>query len=182
MAYEPRAEERCRLDVRIGVREGEAEALVRDRELGEAAVDLVAGEARPVAQVLAAGEAERAYAAGPAEPRYAHAGAHLEPIHPRALPQDDPDNLVTQDQGELGVRELPIEHVKVRPADGARAHTEEDLIVAWFRRRELGEGQWSASPREHHGLHEPLSRDRTGRRSLKGSCRCSTLFPRRRCT
>ena len=65
VAYEAGAEERRRLGVRVALRDREAEALVGDGELGVAAVDVVAGEARVVAQVLAAGAA---VAAAPARP------------------------------------------------------------------------------------------------------------------
>ena len=65
---QPGAEERRRLRVREAVREREAESLVGDRLLGEAAVDVVAGEPRPVTEVLAAARAVTATAARPGEP------------------------------------------------------------------------------------------------------------------
>ena len=73
VADEPRAQQRRGLEVRVAVGDREAEALVGDRVLGEAAVEVAAGEARAVAQVLAARAAVAARAAGPAQPRHADA-------------------------------------------------------------------------------------------------------------
>src|SRR3989442_423946 len=72
VADQPGAEQRRRLRVRVLLRDREAEALVGDGQLGVAAVDVVPGEARVVAQVLAPGSAVAAVAVGPAEPGHAH--------------------------------------------------------------------------------------------------------------
>ena len=53
VADQPGAEQRRRLLVRVARGDREAEALVGDRQLGVAAVDVVAGEAGAVAEVLA---------------------------------------------------------------------------------------------------------------------------------
>ena len=71
IADQPGAEQRRRLLVGIAGRQREAEALVGDRQLGVAAVDVVAGEAGAVAEVLAARAAVAALAAGPAQPGHA---------------------------------------------------------------------------------------------------------------
>ena len=68
VADQPGAEQRRRLRVRIAVGDRQAEALVGDGQLGVAAVDVVAGEAGVVAEVLAAAAAVAALAVGPAEP------------------------------------------------------------------------------------------------------------------
>ena len=73
VADQPGAQQRRGLEVRVAVGDREAEARVGDRVLGEAAVEVAAGEARAVAQVLAAGAAVAARAAGPAQPRHADA-------------------------------------------------------------------------------------------------------------
>src|SRR5205085_4547202 len=75
VADQPGAEERRGLDVRVSLRDREAEARVGDRVLGVAAVEVVAGEARSVAEVLPAAQAVAALAARPAEPRDADAPA-----------------------------------------------------------------------------------------------------------
>ncbi len=69
VADEPRAEQRRSLLVRIAGGNREAVALVGDGELRVAAVEVVAGEAGAVAEVLAPCEAEPALAARPPEPR-----------------------------------------------------------------------------------------------------------------
>ena len=65
-------------------REREAEALVGDRELRVAAVDVVAGELRVRAQVLAPRAAVATLAVGPREPGHADARAGREPLGARA--------------------------------------------------------------------------------------------------
>ena len=69
VADQPRAEQRRRLEVRVAAGERQAVALVGDRELGVATVELIAGEARALAEVLAPAAAVATLAAGPAEPR-----------------------------------------------------------------------------------------------------------------
>src|SRR5204863_9379724 len=77
VADQPGAEERRRVLVAVLLRDREAVALVRDRELGVAAVELVAREACAVAEVLASGRAVATVAVRPAEPRHAEAAALL---------------------------------------------------------------------------------------------------------
>jgi hypothetical protein len=43
------------------------------------------------------------------------------------VPDDDADDLVTQDERQLRLLELAIHDVQVRPAHAARAHVEQDL-------------------------------------------------------
>src|SRR5205085_5173972 len=69
------AEERRRLLVGVALRDRKAEALVGDGVLRVAAVEVVAGEARGVAEVLAPARAVAAGAVRPAEPRDADATA-----------------------------------------------------------------------------------------------------------
>ena len=87
MADQPGAEQRRGLPIGVAVGEGEAEARVGDGVLREAAVDVAAGEARALAQVLAPGAAERALAARPAQPRHADAPP---------VAGDGPDDLVAE--------------------------------------------------------------------------------------
>src|SRR4051812_43370326 len=69
-----------RLDVAPAGVDRKAIALVGDGQLGIAAVDLIAGESRAVAQILAAAAAVSADAACPAEPRHADPVADPETV------------------------------------------------------------------------------------------------------
>src|SRR5205823_6081720 len=95
-----------------------AEALVGDRVLGVATVEVVAGEAGPVAEVLASAQAVAALAAGPAEPRDAD---------PPAARLVDPDDLVPGDERELRVGKLAVHDVEVGAADPAGVDADEKL-------------------------------------------------------
>jgi len=64
VADQPGAQQRRRLGVAVAVRERKAKALVRNRVLGVTAVQVVTGEARLLAEILASGAAEFACAAG----------------------------------------------------------------------------------------------------------------------
>ena len=75
VADQPGAEQRRCFGVAVAFRQMEAVARVGDRVRGVAAVDLVAGEARAVAEIFAAVAAIGAGAVGPAEPRHADAVA-----------------------------------------------------------------------------------------------------------
>ena len=68
VADQPGAQQRCDLQVGVALGQREAVALVGDRQLRVAAVDVPPGEARAVTQVLAAAQAVAAAPARPAEP------------------------------------------------------------------------------------------------------------------
>ena len=99
VADQPGAEERGGLDVAVAVGDRQAEALVGDRQLGVAAVEVVAGEAGAVAEVLTAAQAVAARPVRPAEPGHAEPAAVL----------GDADDLVAEDERQLGVGQLPVE-------------------------------------------------------------------------
>src|SRR5439155_20464309 len=88
-----------------------------DGQLRVAAVDLIAGEARPVAEVLAAGAAVAALAARPAEPGNADAIRRLEA---RAARDDAADGLVAGDERQLRLGQLAVGGVQVGAAHAAR--------------------------------------------------------------
>jgi hypothetical protein len=85
-----------------GLGQGEHEARIGDRFLRVAAVDLVAGEARLVAQVFPARAAMEAGAAAPAEPGYADARAGRE-RHAGAGLEHFADDLVARHDGACGI-------------------------------------------------------------------------------
>src|SRR5829696_705741 len=116
VADQARAEERSGLEVRVFLRDREAEAVVCRRVPGVAAVYLVAGEPGVVAKVLPAREAIAAGAVRVAEPGYAHPVPGREPFDACAGLFHRADDLVAGDQGKLRVGELAVHHVEVRPA------------------------------------------------------------------
>jgi len=94
--------------------ENEATAFAHEfggRVLGVAAVDLVAGEKRALAEVLPPGPAVRADAAGPAEPGHADTIPNPEPVRPRPQGDDTADDLVSGDQRALRVGELAVDDI-----------------------------------------------------------------------
>ena len=96
------------MDVIVRLRDRKAERFIRDGELRVTAVNIVAGEARVLAQILAAAAAVAARGVNPTEPRNSHAIADSEAVSARATRPDDADDLVSQDQGKFGPREFAV--------------------------------------------------------------------------
>ena len=137
------AEQRRDLEIGVAVGKREAEALVGDGELRVAAVDVVAGEARSIAQVLAAAPAVAAHAAGPAEPGHADPAAVFRQA----------DDLVTGDERQLRVTELAVDDVEVRSTNTARPNLENQLARAGNGTVDLGEHERRSRGLEHHRSH-----------------------------
>ena len=117
--------------------------LVGDSPFGVAAVDVVAGEAGLVAEVLATRRAVTARAARPAEPGDAEASAVLR----------DPDDLVARDERQLRARELAVDDVEIGPADTTGLHLQQHLTGAGDRAVDPGELERRSRRLKHHGLH-----------------------------
>ena len=143
VADEPGAEERRGLQVVVLLRDREAVALVGHDPLRVAAVEVVAREAGRLAEVLAAREAVAADAVRPAEPRHAETAPVLCPA----------DDLVAEDERELRVRQLAVDHVEVGAADAAGRHAQQDLARLRLRFRNLLESQRLAGRVKHHRAH-----------------------------
>src|SRR5437762_12524608 len=141
---QPRAQERRRLEIRVALRDPEAEALVGERLLGVPSIDVVPGEARAIAQVLAIGSAEGADAARAPQPRHADAVTLPETRGPRTDGGHPADDLVTGDERQLRMRQLAVHHVQVGPADGAGADLQEHLARPGARPRDPGGAQRSS--------------------------------------
>ena len=124
VADQPCAQEWRRLHVRKAVGQREAVALVGDRLLREAAVDVVAGEARLGAEVLPPAQAVVAAAAGPGEPRHSEPLSHGKPL--RALPQRayGPDDLMAEHERHVRSPELAVQDVEIGAAHAAGVHGE----------------------------------------------------------
>ena len=149
-------QERRRLDVAVALVDRKAIALIGDGQLGIAAVDLVAGEAGTVAQILAATAAVLADPAGPAEPRHADPVADLETVDRFPLFDDVADDLVPGHQWQFRVGKLAVDDVQIGPAHRAGPHLNQDLVRPVARRRQLGRGKRTPCGGQHLCPHEPL--------------------------
>ena len=87
---------------------------------GVSAVERVAGEERIFAEVFLVPAAIEALAAGIAQPRHAEAVADAEFLGALACLDDRTDNLVSRNEGELGVGQFAVDDMQVGPADPAR--------------------------------------------------------------
>ncbi len=137
-------EQRRCLHVAVAGIDREAKALIGDGQLGIAAIDLIAGEASPVAQILMTGAAILAYPAGPAEPRHADPVADLEAIDLRALFDDGADDLVAGDQRQLCLGQFAVDDMQIGAAQCAGAYLQQQLSRTGTRRRHIGGGERAA--------------------------------------
>jgi hypothetical protein len=144
VADQPGAQERRGLQVRIAVGQREAEALVRNRVLGVAAVDVAPGEARALTQVLEPSPAVRTLPARPAQPGHAHPAAA---VHARA------DDLMAEDQRQVPGPDVAVAQVQVGPADAAGVHADQDLPGGGPRLRHVGETQRPPGSIQDHRAH-----------------------------
>src|SRR5256885_15331043 len=108
--------------VRIIRRDGESGPLVGDRQLCVAAVGVVADKTSSIAEVLPSACAVAADAVGPTQPRHPDAIPDREPLRSLAVGEHRPDNLMPGYQWQLRFRQLAVENVQVRAADGAGGH------------------------------------------------------------
>jgi len=137
------------------VREREAVALVGRRELGVAAVDLIAGESRRVAEVLLAARAEFAASTARAEPGNPEPRPRCD-RDARAGGDDFSDDLVAGHERRTHRLELAVD-VQIGAADRARAHPEEHLSVRRHRNGPLLQLEWRAGSGEDHRPHSRTS-------------------------
>ena len=150
---EPGAQERRGLDVGNAGREGEAKARIGQGVLGVAAVLPVARESGRVAEVLGAPLAIATGPAGGPEPRHPHAIAQSEPGHQRPEGRDVTDDLMSQDERQLGIGQLPARHVQIGAAHPAGPDAHQDLTGSRLGERDVREGQRRAGGAEDHGAH-----------------------------
>src|SRR6266540_2581232 len=166
VADEAGAEERRGLGIGIAVRDREGVPRVHHGCLREASVEVVPGEARPLAQILAPRAAGAADAARPAEPRDADAVAGREPTGARAECLDPPHHLVPEDERQLGMWQLAVDDVEVGAADAARGDLDPELP-----RSRDGEGKVRLGERRPQGGEDHRAHGRTrtpGARAVKG--------------
>ena len=139
VADQPGAEQRRRLHVGVAVRDREAEALVGDRVLRVAAVEVVAGEARAVAEVLAAraAVAARRRRSSRATARRARSAAARRPLA---------DDLVAGHERQLRVRQLAVDDVQIGAAHAAGVDAHQHLPRPRLGNRQLGENAAAGRP------------------------------------
>src|SRR6476646_3507244 len=137
-------------------------------ELGVTAVNRVTGKARVIAKILSAGSAIRAITIRPAKPRDPYAisececGSGLSAAtvgmlrsfrHFTADFFDSSDNLVTENQWQLGIPQFAIDNVKVSPTNRACANPHQELSPARLRLWHIAQLQWLFRFVENHGAH-----------------------------
>ena len=154
MPDQPGAEQRRRLDIEIFIRQMEDVAMVGERVIGIAAVDMVAGEARRAAEVLAPRPAIVAFPAGPAQPRDADPLALGEALDSFAQCRHDADRLVPRDDGIAHRRQIAVDHMQVGAADPAGMDPDQHLPRPRLRPRPLFQNKALAGPVQNHRAHE----------------------------
>jgi hypothetical protein len=141
VADQPGAQQRRGRDIIEFGRDRETVALVGDGQLGIAAIDLVAGETGPVAQIFAAAAAVLADTAGPAEPWHADPVADREAFGIGSLFHDGADDFVAGHQRQLRVGQFAVEDVQIGAADGTGLDRDQQLPRSGPRLRQLGGGE-----------------------------------------
>src|ERR1700730_5923772 len=128
------AEQRRNIDIVIFGRQTKTKSCVGNGELGVTAIDVVAGEARVVAKILAVRSTINAFAIRPAQPRNPDAVADREIFDALAGLLDAPDNLMSQNQRQLRVGQFAIDNMKIGPANGAGVNPDKQLacLRLWF--------------------------------------------------
>jgi hypothetical protein len=156
IADQPGAQQRSRRDIVEFGRQREAIALVGGGQLGVAAVDLIAGEAGAVAEILSPAAAIIADPAGPAEPRHPHPLADREAVDRRALLDHGADDLVSRDQWQLGMGQFAVDDMKVGAAHRAGLDRDQHLARRRFWRRQLGHCQRPSRRGQHLCPHATI--------------------------
>jgi hypothetical protein len=148
---------------RVGV-EGERDAVGRlgDDVRREAAVAAVAGEHRPVAEVLGAVPAVRAGAARVPEPWHADALADGWCIEAAADAIDDADDLVAGNDRQSRQAKLAVDDVQIGAADRARLDAKTHLAGAGLGVGPPLELERKARLAKHHRAHGGLKRSGAG--------------------
>jgi hypothetical protein len=103
IADQPGTQQWSGLGVAVSAGNTEDVTKVGDRVLGVAAVDLIAGEASPQAEILAPSEAVAAAAAGLPQPRDANPFPWIQAVDALACRDHGADDLVAENEGQLGL-------------------------------------------------------------------------------
>ena len=153
IADQPGAHQRRRLDIAVDRVDRKAIALVGDGQLGITAIDLIPGEPGAVAQILATAAAIFADPAGPAEPRHADPVADREAVDLRPLLDDRTDDLVAEDERQLGIGKLAVDDMQIGAAHRAGAHRNQHLLRPRTRRGQFRRDQRPSRCRQQLRMH-----------------------------
>src|ERR1700688_4170129 len=120
---------------------------------GETAVARISREERTVAEIFHALPAEPADAAGVSEPGDSHAVA--DPVRPDVAADevDAADDFVARNDGIFDAGKLPIDDMKVGPANPARTHRDANFSVAGDGIGALPHLKSHPRSRQHHRAH-----------------------------
>jgi hypothetical protein len=125
---EPCAKKRSCFHITIGRRYAKTVSLVCHGIFGIPAVSRVACEKRMLTEILLASVAVSALSAGIAQPWHADSFSLTECRDLRPDPGNSPNDLVSKDQGQLGISQLAIEDVQVGPADATGTHLDQHVV------------------------------------------------------
>ena len=153
VADQPGAQQRRRLRYRIPGGDRKGVPVVGHGVLGEAAIDVVAGEPGVVAQVLPAAPAIGAGAVRPSQPGHTHPVADRRSGDFRARLVHHSHYLMAHDQRPLVRRKLPIDDMKVGAAHAARQDLHPHLAGARLRDGHIHRPQRSAGVFQEHRAH-----------------------------
>jgi hypothetical protein len=133
------------------------EVFMNHTEVGVSAVDVIAGEAAVVAQVLVAAQAVRAGAIGGKEPGDADTVSFFIGEDVGAGGVDQADDLMAGDDREFGQWEIAFGDVQVGVTDRAGADANAEFVWAGRRVGEIAELEWCGFDRgglgELHRTH-----------------------------
>ena len=124
IAYQPGAEQRRCLQIRIVWRNREAKACICHGIGSIPTVQVIAGKAGIGAQILAFTGAVVTHAARPAKPGHAHAIPHVESLYTTSYLPDHADDLMAGNQWQLWPGQFTIYNMQIGPADATGMYLE----------------------------------------------------------
>jgi hypothetical protein len=151
------AQQGCRLKIRVILRNGETEALVGYTHLGETAVDLVSRIARFVAEILPPRLTKGTMTATAAKPRHSDPVARRELGDPLTGSFHYTHDLMARYDRQLGVGQVSVDYMQIRPAYAANQDMDQNLPGAWRRFRNIDILQRFTYCFQDHGTHISLS-------------------------
>ena len=141
----------CRIEVFI---EWKTKARIRHHMARVAAVARIAGEQRPVAQILPVGPAIGTNAAGRAQPRNADALADREAGDSRSHRRNAPDDFVARYDRQFRLRQFAVYYMQIGAADPAGHNLNKNFARPRRQVLPLPHHQRASWTIEHHCTHQ----------------------------